>query len=535
MGTTVDANADESRSVDDLLGENAQLNNKVASLTGEVDELKHQLQWLKRQLFGSKSEARPFAHPDQLALLQGTAAQSVPAGTPEKAAPASRGKAPKQRDENCVTDSGLRFGPDVPVHTITHYPESLKDLDESAWQRIGENRRHRLIKRPATYAVLCEIYPVIKLNDTGEILEAPRAASLFDQSIADVSAVAGWITDKFAWHLPLYRQWQQATDAGITLSRSTPINLSGRALDLLEPIADVQLSGSVLLSRALAMDESPLKVGRSKTKAKRMHQGYVWPVYGDRDEVNFIYKTNRGKDNPEAILGTKFTGTLLCDGYVAYTKYRERNQRVTLAHCWSHVRRKFFEARDTYPETIDTVLDLIAELYANEKFIRQKDFNEERIRQYRLDHTKPVIDKIFQWAQDQLQRTDMLPDEPLAKAIGYMVKRETELRVFLREPDVAPDTNHLERMIRPVAQGRRNWLFAWSELGAKHICIAQTLICTCRLHDINPYTYLVDVLQRIQTHPNSKIHELTPRHWKQNFADNPMKSVFYDIDQNGRE
>jgi len=534
MGTTDDSGNDDERSRDALLGENAQLLSKVDSLSGEVDSLKHELQWFKRQLFGSQSETRPFAHPDQLALLRDAGHEPVSAATQDKTSPTSRGKAPKQRPEDCVTDSGLRFGPDVPVHTTTHYPEQISDLAESAWQQIGENRRHRLIKRPATYAVLCEVYPVIKLNDTGEIVEAPRATSLFDQSIADVSAVAGWITDKFAWHIPLYRQWQQASDAGITLSRATPVSLCGRALDLLEPIVDAQLSNS-LLSRVLAMDESPLKAGRSKTKAKRMHQGYVWPVYGDQDEVTFIYRANRNHDNPEAILGTAFTGTLLCDGYAAYAAYQQSHQQVTLAHCWSHVRRKYFNARETYPQAIDNVLDLIGKLYANEKVIRKRGYNDKRIREYRLEHTKPVIDRIFEWAQDQTQRPDLLPGEPLSKAINYMQKRENELRVFLHEPDVAPDTNHLERMIRPVAQGRRNWLFAWSELGARHIAIAESLICTCRLHGINPYTYIVDVLQRIQTHPNLQILELTPRVWKTLFAENPMNSVFFDVDQNGRE
>ena len=122
------------------------------------------------------------------------------------------------------------------------------------------------------------------------------------------------------------------------------------------------------------------------------------------------------------------------------------------------------------------------------------------------------------------QRIELLPQSPYAKALGYIATRETELRVFLADPDVPPDTNHLERVIRPIPMGRRNWLFCWTELGAEHVGIIQSLISTCRLHDVNPYVYLVDVLQRVAVHPNHEIADLTPRLWKEKFADDPMRS-----------
>ena len=106
--------------------------------------------------------------------------------------------------------------------------------------------------------------------------------------------------------------------------------------------------------------------------------------------------------------------------------------------------------------------------------------------------------------------------------------REHELRVFLADPCVPLDTNHVERGLRRIPMGKKNWLFCWTELGAEHVGIIQSLISTCRLHDINPYTYLVDVLQRVSIHPASRVKELTPRLWKQHFADNPLRSDLYD-------
>jgi len=113
---------------------------------------------------------------------------------------------------------------------------------------------------------------------------------------------------------------------------------------------------------------------------------------------------------------------------------------------------------------------------------------------------------------------------PLSKALAYVMKRQQELKVYLSDPAVPMDTNHLERALRVIPMGRRNWLFAWTEAGAEHIGIIQSLLVTCKLHGVNPYEYLVDVLQRIGAHPASRVEELTPRVWKEKFAHDPMKS-----------
>ena len=121
----------------------------------------------------------------------------------------------------------------------------------------------------------------------------------------------------------------------------------------------------------------------------------------------------------------------------------------------------------------------------------------------------------------------LLPSNPLTKAMAYVRDRRAGLEVFLGDADVPIDTNHLERALRPIPMGRRNWLFCWTEVGARHAGIVQSLIVTCRLHGVDPYTYLVDVLQRVGQHPASRVAELTPRLWKQSFADNPLRSDLY--------
>ncbi len=117
-----------------------------------------------------------------------------------------------------------------------------------------------------------------------------------------------------------------------------------------------------------------------------------------------------------------------------------------------------------------------------------------------------------------------MPSSPLAKALHYALARKASLQVFLADPDVAIDTNHLERALRPIPMGKKNWLFAWTEIGAERVGVIQSLLVTCRLQGVDPYTYLVDVLQRISEHPASRVIELTPREWKTRFSNNPMKS-----------
>ena len=173
---------------------------------------------------------------------------------------------------------------------------------------------------------------------------------------------------------------------------------------------------------------------------------------------------------------------------------------------------------------VDQALDLIGQLYQVESQIRDQELENEKKRDYRLTHSKPLVDQFFQWCEEQIHRPDLTPSDSLMKAIRYAMNREAELRVFLENPDVQPDTNHLERSIRPIPMGRKNWLFCWTELGAEHVGLIQSLISTCKLHRINPYTYLTDVLQRISQHPASRIKELTPRVWKTRFAENPMRS-----------
>ena len=278
MATSVD----EIKKIQSLEEENA-------SLRAQLTEVQQQLDWFKRQLFGNKSEKRLQVDPAVQAQLFAKLDLAPPASeTPTEEIHYVRRK--KQRDGNTVTDTGLRFDETVPVETIELIPDGAKDLPKDETEIIDEKVSYRLAQRPGSYVVLKYVRPVIKSKNTDTLISAPMPQNVLEKSVADVSVLAGILIDKFLYHLPLYRQHQRLLNSGITLSRTTIMNWVNRSIDLLAPIADAQMI-NVLLSRVLAMDETPIKAGR-KQKGK-MRQAYIWPIYGELDEIVFRYTNTK--------------------------------------------------------------------------------------------------------------------------------------------------------------------------------------------------------------------------------------------------
>ncbi|WP_276315830.1 IS66 family transposase [Parashewanella hymeniacidonis] len=281
----------------------------------------------------------------------------------------------------------------------------------------------------------------------------------------------------------------------------------------------------ILKSKVLAMDEVPIKAGKSG-KGK-MKQTYFWPIYGEEDEVAFTWSATKSAQHAIEQL-TDFNGTLLTDGYSAYTKtvdtLSQQEHSIIHATCWVHCRRYFEKALALEPESAQQALDEMALLYKNEKHIREKEMPADKALRYRQDKSEPVVYRFFNWVHEQRQRPELLPSNPLRVALEYTAERESQLKVFLTNPHVPLDTNHLERALRVIPMGRKNYLFCWTELGAEHLGILQSLMVTCRLQGINPYYYLVDVLQRVSQHPNSQVEELIPRKWKAKFMNVALTS-----------
>lgn len=493
-------------------------------LTEENERLNQQLAWFKRQVFGPRSERRILdAEGRQMALgevLAGESREVEPTETVREHARRRR----KQPWEGTPEDSGLRFDPAVvPVEVIEVPNPELEGLSEEGYEVVREKVTYRLAQRPGSYVVLEYRRQVVKVREKGRLVSPSAPPAVLEKSVADVSFLAGMLIDKFCYYLPLYRQHQRLEANGIQLSRATLTNLVHRVAELLEPIYQALLR-SVLEGQLVSMDETPIKADRPPEGGK-MRTGYFWPVYGDRDEVVFPFSPSRGARMVWETLG-EFRGVLLTDGYEPYETYTAVSEgRVVHAQCLAHARRKFVEAESSEPALCGEALGYIREIYEQEATIRKLGLEGEHKLAYRQERIKPIVDAFFEWLQESLEQHLLLPSNPFTVAAAYAQEREDALKVFLNYPYVPIDTNHLERQIRPIALGRKNWMFCWTEVGARYVGIVQSLLATCRLHGVDAYTYLVDVLQRIDTHPANRVDELIPRLWKERFAHNPRRSA----------
>ena len=499
-----------------------------ALLQQQVDILKQQLDWFRRQLFGHKSEKR-WLEPPGSQLSLGEAVDVAHTGTPPEAGSKSVAVHTRSAKPKAPEGEAVAFFDEarVPVEVVELANPELEGLSPEQYQVIGSKASYRLAQRPGSYVVIKYVRPVVKRLDTQAISTPALPAGVIEGSRAEVSFIAGLLVDKFAYHMPLYRQHQRLADAGFKLSRPWLSQLVQQAAGLLEPIYAAQLA-SIRASRVKAMDETPIKAGQAGNG--KLKQGYFWPIYGEQDEVCFPFFPSRRAEHVREALGLTLVeeGVLLSDGYAAYAHYAEATG-LTHAQCWAHTRRKFFEAQPAEPEGCAEALDQIGALYAVEAQIREKGLKGENKRAFRLTHAKPLVERFFAWVARKLEDQGLLPSNPFSAALAYARERRWGLEVFLGDPEVPIDTNHLERALRAIPMGRKAWLFCWTEVGAKYVGIVQSLLTTCRLHGIDPYDYLVDVLQRVALHPAAQVADLTPRRWKTLFAERPMRSVLYRL------
>jgi transposase len=500
---------------------------EIAAVVAENADRKRQVEWFKRQLFGRKSERRLREPDSQQLSLSGILSTPVPPRD-QPPPPTETVKAYQRRVRFAAPDlpdeSELRFDASVPVQEILLANPEVADLSPEAYEILGEKVTYRLAQRPGAYVILKYRRPVINRKDT-EVLSCPPAPpAVFEKSFADVSVLAGLLIDKVVYPLPLYRQHQRLLQAGIRLSRGTLTQWVQRAAELLEPIYQALVS-SILHSQVLTMDETPIKAGRYSQG--KLHTGYFWPLDGDQDEIAFPFAASRAQSVVREALG-KFCGVLLTDGYIVYERFAQRVHRFVHAQCWSHTRRHFVDAERAEPRLVAEALDRIGTFYQEEALLRARGLEAEAKLAQRGEDTKPLVEDFFAWLKQTVIAAVLLPSNPFAQAARYALEREAALKVFLAYPPVPIDTNHLEREIRAIALGRRNWLFGWTEVGARHVGIIQSLLASCRVQGVDPYVSLVDVLQRVDTHPAFEVQLLTPRLWKQHFAVNPLRS---DLDR----
>jgi transposase len=385
--------------------------------------------------------------------------------------------------------------------------------DVSRLTKIGEEITEVLEYQTGELYVKKYIRPeYIQTSDDGLTAKrviAPMPSLPFPKSYVGASLLAYLLVSKFIDHLPIYRLLHMFTRQKAILPDSTVVNWIEEGYKLLEPLYELYKK-LIFQSGYLHVDETTIKV-LDKSKKQTTHQGYYW-VYYDGIHKNALFKYAPGRDGkwPRETLDG-FEGYMQVDGYEGYSQFKTK-ANVRVLHCWAHVRRKFYDIQGLYQEQAEYILTEIQKLYAIERYCREEKLDEEAIVTYRLEHGKPILAHI----RDTLkayQSQGILPKSPLGKAINYTLNLWDGLEVYLEKAYLQIDNNPIENSIRPVAIGRKNYLFAGSHRGAERSAMFYSFFESCKIHNIEPQAWLTYVLENINDYKLSELHQLLPQNY----------------------
>lgn len=330
-----------------------------------------------------------------------------------------------------------------------------------------------------------------------------------EKAMAGSGLLAQIVIDKYVDHLPVHRQMQRFERAGVKLPYSTLTDWVSATAKLIAPLYEA-LKRQVLQSGYLHADETPIKV-MDKDKKGQTHRGYYW-VYQDSIHklVFFDYQESRGREGPVGIL-ENFQGYLQTDGYSAYEIFDKRSG-IILMHCMAHARRMFHEALENDEARASYALEEIGKLYSIERNCKEQELSYTETSEVRGQKSIPILESLGKWMKAQyLQVT---PKSTIGKALAYSIERWDRLSLYTQEGKLNIDNNPVENAIRPVAVGRKNYLFAGSHEAAQRSAMLYSLLGTCKMHGVEPFQWLKTVLERIADHPINQISDLLPHRIK---------------------
>lgn len=489
-----------------LRAENAQLRALVASLqdtlatlqkaldtqTAAFEGLVAELKKSERRLFGKSSEKMPSAK-KEIAEADGKKKPD-----PEKTK-AKRANRREQRDQLAESD-------ELPV-PVPPEKRCCPHCQSRALKVVGDGRLSRIIEYRAPKFVY-ENYRLETLAcPCGEyVVTAESPARVFDKSPFGPRLIAHVIVTKLLDSIPSHRLEKLLARQGVLLSRQTMTDLIHRAAELLEP----------LVMRMLALIATAEIVQADETSQRRQDsekRGFVWTFLAEiekRPLVAYRFAADRSGETPVDVLGSS-AGYLVADMYSGYNEVTAPKRRRRAA-CWAHVRRRFHELQEQHPEARE-MLDAILELYRIEYAVEEDKLlgTEEHLAR-RLAESFPVVLRIRMWLRHR--RRDYPPKSQMAKAIRYTLGNLRWLMTFLHHPGVRLDNNRSEGALRPVALGRKNFLFVGHEEAGENLAVLLSLVMSAVANGLNPEEYLADVLLRVATHPAAKIDELLPHRWQ---------------------
>ena len=469
----------------------------------ENEKLRVELAHLKRMIFGQKRERFiPVQATDQMVISEVAELETI--------APALKTETISYTRRKPVVSQPVGHGrqtlpANLPRKEIVIEPES----PVPGMKKIRDEVTEILEYVPPSFFVLKYVRPVYALPQDEGMLIGHLPSRPIEKGIAGPGLLAQILIDKYIDHLPLYRQWKRFLRLDVNIPVTTMGGWVQACAELLRPLYELQKE-QVVTSSYMMADETTIHV-LDRNKKEKTHLGYYWVYFSPPlRQVLFDYQSGHGQQGPLNILAS-FKGHLQSDGL---STYEPVIRKLGLHHlsCMAHARRYFFEAGPVDSPLRLWMLEKIQALYEIEERARKGELSYENRHCLRQDESIPILDAMEKWLHENC--TKVLPKSKMGMAIGYMMSRWDLLRRYATDGRFEIDNNLVENAIRPVALGRKNYLFAGSHEGAQRAAIIYTLVANAGLANKNPFNYLRDVLSRISDHPFNRLSELLACNWQ---------------------
>lgn len=483
-----------------LAREIAQQRGTIVEQSERLERQSFTIEKFKQLLFGTSSEKSTYDSDDVVPGQTSLFDQEDPALPSSATTSGDESEEDEEKKERKRKQKkGPRFSPNLEHKVVEVILEESERGCECGdlLQSVGVEKSEKLEVIPARFLVL-EIHRhkyACGCKASG-VQTAPVLPTAFPKSAVTDETRAHFLVQKFVDYLPYYRQSAILARGGADLADATIGRYAIQAADLLAPIV-IAMCDEVLTAPYIQADETTLPVLKTeKAKEKKAAQkAYLWSYGIPRSTVVFDYRQDRSGRHPTEFLDT-FQGIVQTDRYGGYNAVRERNEILDVA-CWAHARRKFVEAKPSAGRRVKPVIQLIGQLYAVEKKARESNASAKERLALRQEHSVPVLNELREQLDSLL--STVLPGSPLGTAVEYTLTHWQALQVYTDFGQVEIDTNLLENSIRPVALGRKNYLFAGSETGAEAAATIYSITETCRRLGLNPYDYLVHAFRRFAT------------------------------------
>ena len=472
----------------------------------EITLLRQKLDALARRFFGKKSEQLDAA---QLQLLLQGLTQGQSESSPQ---PSLLPLVPTPRPSR-PNSQRLRTPDNLDVVREVIEPERVQ-AEPGKWKCISQEVSRLLDYQPGKFFWRETVRPryVPVADRVLPPVVAPAPVRVSEGCLAAPGLLAHLLASKYADHLPFYRLqmmfWQRQ---GVFIARQQMVLWTGQCVALLEAIV-ICIKKEVRQSPYVQVDETPVRY-LDPEQPGRCGQGYLWTALVPGQCVLYDWHASRAAACLDALLGPQFKGKVQCDGYSAYSAFAKDKAGVELIGCLAHARRGFFEAQEQAPSVAGWILNQIGILYRWEEQLRRSRAGPGAREALRASHSRMVMERLRR-ALDKLAPR-YLPKSPMGQVIGYALNQWPLLKRFLEHGEVEIDNNLVENAIRPTAIGKKNWLFFGSEEAGRRNAVIFTLIANCRMHGVEPFAYLKDLLERLPVMTNQdSLDQLTPLAWK---------------------